>query len=85
MKEFKYVITDSEGIHARPAGVLQKKAKACTSKVTIIKGGKAVDASKLLALMSLGVKCGEEVTIQVEGPDEEKDAAEMEAFMKETL
>ena len=28
MKEFKYVITDQEGIHARPAGELVKAAKA---------------------------------------------------------
>ena len=27
MKEFKYVITDPEGIHARPAGELVKAAK----------------------------------------------------------
>ena len=26
MKEFKYVITDAEGIHARPATMLVKKA-----------------------------------------------------------
>lgn len=26
MKEFKYVVTDAEGIHARPAGLLVKKA-----------------------------------------------------------
>ena len=26
MKEFKYVITDPEGIHARPAGILVKQA-----------------------------------------------------------
>ena len=24
MKEFKYVVTDPEGIHARPAGILVK-------------------------------------------------------------
>lgn len=28
MKEFKYVITDNEGIHARPAGELVKLAKS---------------------------------------------------------
>ena len=27
MKEFKYTVTDPEGIHARPAGELVKKAK----------------------------------------------------------
>lgn len=27
MREFKYVITDPEGIHARPAGLLVKATK----------------------------------------------------------
>ena len=27
MKEFKYVVTDPEGIHARPAGMLVKGSK----------------------------------------------------------
>ncbi len=27
MKEFNYTITDPEGIHARPAGLLVKKGK----------------------------------------------------------
>ena len=27
MKQFKYVITDEAGLHARPAGLLAKKAK----------------------------------------------------------
>ena len=35
MKEFKYVITDAEGIHARPAGELVKAAKEFSSKITI--------------------------------------------------
>lgn len=37
MKEFTYVITDTEGIHARPAGELVKKAKEYASSITIIK------------------------------------------------
>ena len=30
MKEFKYVVTDPEGIHARPAGILVKQAAGYT-------------------------------------------------------
>ena len=41
MKEFKYVITDAEGIHARPAGELVKAAKEFSSKITITKDGKS--------------------------------------------
>ena len=35
--------------------------------------------------MSLGVKKGHEVTFQIEGADEDKAAAEIEAFMKANL
>ena len=36
MKEFKYVITDPEGIHARPAGELVKAAKEFAANITQI-------------------------------------------------
>lgn len=82
MKEFAYVITDAEGIHARPAGELVKKAKEYTSSITIIKEEKKADAKKLFGLMGLGVKQGMEITVQVEGEDEEAAAAAMETFLK---
>ena len=51
----------------------------------IVKGGKKVDAKKLMMLMGLGVKCQEEVTVEVEGTDEETAAAALETFFKENL
>ena len=42
MKTFSYTITDEVGIHARPAGLLAKKAKEFESVCTIEKGGKSV-------------------------------------------
>ena len=45
MKEFKYVITDPEGIHARPAGELVKAAKEFAANITLTKDGKSGDAS----------------------------------------
>ncbi len=53
MKEFKYVVTDNEGIHARPAGELVKLVKGFESTISIEKEGKKVDCRKLLALMGL--------------------------------
>ena len=51
MKEFVYTIKEPVGIHARPAGMLAKEAKACQSTVTIVdKNGKSVDATRLMAL-----------------------------------
>lgn len=47
MKEFKYVIKDAEGIHARPAGELVKAAKEFTCSITITKDGKSGDCRKI--------------------------------------
>lgn len=85
MKEFKYVITDPEGIHARPAGILVKQAAGYQSAVTIAKGEKSADAKRIFGVMGLGVKTGEEVTITVEGADEDTAVAELETFFKENL
>ena len=85
MKEFKYVITDAEGIHARPAGELVKAAKEFSSKITIIKDGKSGDCKKIFGVMALAVKRGNEVTITVEGEDEEAAAAKIEEFMKSNM
>ena len=82
MKEFKYVITDNEGIHARPAGEL---VKGFESTVSIEKEGKKVDCRKLLALMGLGVKKGHEVTFTIEGADEEAAYEAVSKFMQENL
>ena len=85
MKQFTYTITEPVGIHARPAGLLVKEAKKYESLVTVTKGEKSVDARKLMALMGMGVKCGETVTFTVEGADEETAAPALEAFVKANL
>lgn len=85
MKRFTYTVTDAEGIHARPAGLLVKEVKKYQSSVTIDKNGKAINALKLIALMSLGVKGGETITVTVEGPDEEEAAASLKSFLSENL
>ena len=43
MKEFKYVVTDPEGIHARPAGMLVKAVKEFSCDIKIAKDGKAMN------------------------------------------
>ena len=70
MKEFQYTVKDACGIHARPAGLLVKVAKGFASTATLEKGGKTCDLRKLMALMGMGVKQGDTVTIKVEGDDE---------------
>ena len=86
MKTFDYVITDPVGIHARPAGLLVKEIKNYAgSTVTITKGDKSVNALKLMAIMQMGIKQGDTVTISVDGGDEEAVASAIEAFFKANL
>ena len=82
MKSFNYVIKEELGLHARPAGILAKQAKGYESKVTITKAGKSAEATRLLAVMARAVKQGEEVTVDVEGADEDKAVEEIKAFFE---
>lgn len=85
MKTFTYTIKDELGIHARPAGLLAKTAKALDSEITISKGDKSVGAAKLIALMGLGVKCGDTITVTISGGDEEASENTMREFLENNL
>lgn len=85
MRTFAYTIKDELGIHARPAGLLAKTAKALDSDITITKDGRSVGAAKLIALMGLGVKCGDTITVTVNGGDEEAAEAAMKEFLHANL
>ena len=85
MKEFKYVIKDEQGIHARPAGMFVIEAAAFSSKVTISKDGKEVDAKRIFGVMGLGVKKGHEVTFTFDGADEDAAYEAVSKFMQENL
>ena len=85
MKQFNYVITDELGIHARPAGKLAKLAKEYESKIQITKGEKTIAATQLLMLMGLAVKHGDEITVAVEGLDEEVAFEKVKIFFHENL
>ncbi len=85
MRTFNYEIKDEIGIHARPAGLLAKEAKKFNSKVILNVNGKSAEATKLMAIMSLGVKHGQTVEITVEGEDEEPAYEDIKAFFEQNL
>ena len=86
MKQFEYTIRDPLGIHARPAGMLVKEAKAfADTVVTITKNGTTVKATQLMKLMSLGVKKGDVVTVAAEGADEDAAIIAISNFFQNNL
>lgn len=87
MKTLEYAVTDPMGLHARPAGLLVKKAAAFQSSITVknAETGKTADAKRIMGVMSLGVKCGSRIELSIEGEDEDTANTELEAFLKENL
>ena len=60
------------GLHARPAADFVRLASLSNHAVTVSNRlGKRVQGTSILAVLSLGAKHGEELTLEVEGPDEE--------------
>lgn len=85
MKNFTYTIKDESGIHARPAGLIVNEAKGYVSDITIIAGDKKASATRLMAIMSMGVKCGQTITVEVDGEDEDEAVEGMKAFFESNL
>ena len=85
MKSFTYKITDSAGLHARPAGLLSKVAGEFKSEVIVEVRGKEANALRIFALMGLEAKCGDELTIKITGSDEENAASVIEKFLKDNI
>lgn len=86
MQQFTYTIKDKDGIHARPAGILIKAAKAYKSKITIETQGKTADLKGgIFALMGLGIRCGWDVTVTIEGEDENVAVVELNEVFQKTI
>ncbi len=63
-------VASSSGLHARPAATFAQAAAATGLEVQIrTASGATADAGSLLEVMTLGVGCGDEVTLTVEGDD----------------
>ena len=82
MNEFEYTIKDENGIHARPAGLLARKAQSYPFEISIECNGHKASLKKLLALMGLGIKKGDTVRVFA---DEGNDISELKAFFEETI
>lgn len=85
MVQFSYRIKDPEGIHPRPAGILISEAKKFQSDFTVSLGEKNCDMLKLLALVGLGARQGDVITISVNGDDEDVASDVIMKYIKDNL
>jgi phosphocarrier protein len=83
--EIKYVIADELGLHARPAGHLVKQAGGFNCNIMIGTTEKMVNAKRIMGVMGLALKHGDELTMTFDGPDEQEAAKALTTFLKENL
>jgi phosphocarrier protein len=71
MKTREIVITNSSGLHARPATFFIQKANCYKSSIWVEKDDRRVNAKSLLGVLSMGVAKGMTVTLIADGMDED--------------
>ena len=65
--------------------MLVKLAKQYTSTITLEKNGKTCDMRKLMAVMGMGIRQGETITVTAEGEDEAVAIEAVEKFLTENV
>lgn len=81
----KVTITNEQGMHMRPAGLLAKAMTKYESDITIIFNGNRINAKSLMNIIGACIKCGSEIEIQCEGTDEKEALAEAIQLIQEGL
>ena len=83
MKEFKCVVTNPIGIHARHAALLAQLCVGLKSAVTIFCNGKQANGNNVLEILALNARKGDSVTVRVEGENEEEDTVKVKKQLYE--
>ena len=68
----KITIKNPQGLHMRPAGVFAKGVAKYQSDVNLVFNGKSTNGKSLLNIIGACIKCGSEIEVQCDGPDEEE-------------
>jgi phosphocarrier protein len=72
MIQREVTITNSTGLHARPATFFIQKANTYRSSVWVVKDDRKVSAKSLLGVLSIGIAKGMTITIAADGEDEQE-------------
>ena len=85
MPQKNFIITDTQGIHARPATALVNTANKFTSELFIEYKGKKVNLKSIMGVMSLAITQGAEIVVAAEGEDSNEALSAIEEAIKDGL
>ena len=75
-------ITNTIGLHARPATFFIQKSNEFKSSIWVEKGDRRINAKSLLGVLSLGITKGTEITIITDGTDEKEALDALESLVE---
>jgi phosphocarrier protein HPr len=81
MIEREVTVTNSHGIHARPAAAIVKAAARFKSDITLVRDGLEVNGKSIMGVMMLAAECGASVTVRADGADAELALDELTALI----
>ena len=68
----RVTVINTTGLHLRPAGNLCSEALKYQSRITLSFKDTKANAKSVLSVLGACVKCGDEIELVCEGPDEDK-------------
>ena len=80
-----YIIIDPHGMHARPATALLRLARQFKSEFSLKKDGNKIQMKSMLNILSLSLKCGDTISVIIEGDDESQAVAAFDNFFNEEM
>lgn len=71
-----FTITNQMGFHMRPANSFVTAMAKYSSNVSIIFDGKKINGKSIMNIMAGCIKCGSQIVVECDGPDEDEMMAE---------
>lgn len=81
MIEKKITIINKLGLHARAAAKLINTTSRFSSDIKLVKDGREVDGKSIMSVMMLAASKGTELSLKVEGSDQEEATAAIETLV----
>ncbi len=74
-----------QGLHARPAALLSQAIKPLAAEVSMLAHGRTASGRSVVAMMSLGVRQGDSLTVRAIGPEAARAIEAIEAALRTAL
>ncbi|MFB9759066.1 HPr family phosphocarrier protein [Ectobacillus funiculus] len=81
MMKKKIIVQLQHGLQARIAAEFVQKASSFESEIHVIKDGRSVVGKSVMGVMAIAAREGEEITLIVNGRDEQKAVTALESFL----